>query len=150
MNPDYFSGAISFFGGINYSNPTATTIANNESVEYLENFALYFNCGNHDFYNFGQPAIELNKILEKKGVEHEFFIDNGEHNSLFYVPTFKDAFAYARGQMYKSSAAMEELLTGEVAVENGVLTATDNEFSNEIYSITYPFEIGSITLGNYS
>ena len=71
----------------------------NESKEYLDQFALYFSCGNQDVYGFGEPAIELNQILMSKGVEHEFFIENGGHDSAFYIPYFVDALAYLQGQM---------------------------------------------------
>ena len=95
--PEYFSGAASFFGA--FSMPPSKEddvleIAENESKEYLDQFALYFICGNQDIYGFGEPAIELSQILTSKGVEHEFFIENGGHDSAFYVPHFVEALAY--------------------------------------------------------
>lgn len=101
-NPEYFSGAASFFGAFSMP-PTkeedVLKIVENESKEYLDQFALYFSCGNQDVYGFGEPAIELNQILMSKGVEHEFFIENGGHDSAFYIPYFVDALAYLQGQM---------------------------------------------------
>lgn len=101
QNPDYFSGAISFFGAFSMGgNASPNTIAAKESAEYLDNFAMYFICGNQDIYQFGQPAIELNQQLEALGADHYFFIENGEHNSAFYIPNFKDAFEYTWSKMY--------------------------------------------------
>lgn len=102
-NPEYFSGAVSFFGAFSMPPSKADDvleIAENQSKEYLENFALYFSCGNQDVYGFGEPAIELSQILTSKGVEHEFFIENGGHDSAFYVPYFVEALAYVQNQMY--------------------------------------------------
>lgn len=102
-NPEYFSGAASFFGA--FSMPPSKSddvlaIAENESKEYLDQFALYFSCGNQDVYGFGEPAIELSQILTSKGVEHEFFIENGGHDSAFYILYFVDALAYMQSQLY--------------------------------------------------
>ncbi|MBQ4264400.1 MAG: LPXTG cell wall anchor domain-containing protein [Clostridia bacterium] len=100
-NPDTFSGAISFFGAFSMGgNTSPLTVVKNESAEYMDNFAMYFCCGNQDVYSFGQPAIELNQALEAMGVDHYFFIDNGEHNSEFYLPHFNEAFEYVWSEMY--------------------------------------------------
>ena len=119
-NPDYFSGAVSFFGALSMP-PTeaenALKIAEKETEAYLNYYSLYFICGNQDSYGFGVPAIELNQILTKKGIEHGFFIENGGHDSVFYVPYFKEAFSYVRSQMYQSDKLVEELLSGKLAVK---------------------------------
>ena len=101
-NPDCFSGAASFFGA--FSMPPSKeddvmAIVENKSKEYLDQFALYFSCGNQDVYGFGEPAIELDQILSEKNVEHEFFIENGGHDSAFYIPHFAEALAYLQSQM---------------------------------------------------
>lgn len=101
-NPEYFSGAASFFGAFSMppvKEDDVLEIAENESKEYLDGFALYFICGNQDVYGFGEPAIELSQILTSKDVEHEFFIENGGHDSAFYIPYFVDALAYLQEQM---------------------------------------------------
>jgi len=123
-NPDYFSGVISFFGAFSYggeSSPNA--IAAVESKEYMDYFTMYFICGNQDSYGFGAPAVELNQQLEALGVEHRFFIENGGHDSAFYVPYFNDGFAYVRANMYKSDEAVEKLLSGSVAVDGANVKA---------------------------
>ncbi len=123
-NPDFFTGAVSFFGAFSYggqSSPNA--IAANETAEYMDSFSLYFICGNQDSYGFGVPAISLHQQLNQLGVNHGFFIDNGGHDSAFYLPFFKDAFAYVRNDMYKSDEAIESLLTGSLTLSGHTITA---------------------------
>lgn len=117
-NPDLFSGAISFFGAFSMggdANPCV--IAQNESEDYLRYYSMYFICGNQDVYGFGEPAIQLNQILQSKGVEHEFFIENGGHDSVFYLPYFIESMVYTRNHMYQSSEEIEKLLTGNVIAD---------------------------------
>lgn len=117
-NPDYFSGAISFFGAFSYGEQNSPNyIASKESVEYMDYYTMYFICGNQDSYGFGVPAIELNQLLEEKGVEHGFFIENGGHDGQFYLPYFTDAFAYVRENMYQSEDAIEALLSGMISID---------------------------------
>jgi enterochelin esterase-like enzyme len=101
-NPEYFSGAVSFFGAFSMppsSEDDVMKIVENATKEELEQFSLYFSCGNQDVYGFGKCAIELNQLLSEKGVEHEFFIENGGHDSAFYLPKFVDALGYATQHM---------------------------------------------------
>ena len=88
-----------------------------ESAEYLRYFTLYFICGNQDNYGFGVPAIELHQELLKKDVPHRFFIENGSHDSAFYLPFFQDAFSYARANMYHAGEAAAEPVRGTLAVD---------------------------------
>ncbi len=118
-NPDYFTGAVSFFGAFSYGRESSpSVIAAKEPVEYLRNYALYFSCGNQDSYGFGRPAIKLHQQLNDLGVEHAFFIENGGHDSQFYVPYFQDALAYARHHMYRSDAEMDAFLSGTVSLKD--------------------------------
>ena len=124
-NPDDFTGAVSFFGAFSYGGQNSpNAIAAAESAAYMDSFSLYFICGNQDTYGFGVPAISLHQQLNNAGVNHGFFIDNGGHDSAFYLPFFKDAFAYVRGDMYKSDAGVEGLLQGEAALDGTKLTVT--------------------------
>jgi len=119
-NPDYFSGAISFFGAFSYGEKNSPNhIAAIESTEYIDSFTMYFICGNQDSYGFGVPAIELNQLLEEKGIEHGFFIENGGHDGEFYLPYFAEAFAYTREHMYHVGDEEEAVLTGELALDVG-------------------------------
>ena len=122
-NPDLFSGAISFFGAFSMGGEASPNyIAANETAEYLDYYTMYFICGNQYVYGFGEPAIELNQILESKGVDHRFFIENGEHDSVFYVPYFIDAMIYMRDNMYHSDDIVGTLMSGDVAVDGTKLT----------------------------
>lgn len=124
-NPDDFSGAVSFFGAFSYggaSSPNA--IAQQETAEYMDAFSLYFICGNQDSYGFGVPNIALHQQLENMGVGHRFFIDNGGHDSGFYLPRFKDAFAYVRGDMYKADDGLDSCLRGGLSCEGEKRTIT--------------------------
>ena len=69
------------------------------------------------------PAIDLHQKLNTMGVNHGFFIDNGGHDSAFYLPFFKDAFAYIRSDMYKSDAAIESMLAGSLTLSGNTITA---------------------------
>lgn len=123
-NPDFFSGVISFFGAFSYgrdADPNA--IAAKESAEYLRSFALYFICGNQDNYGFGAPAIRLHQKLLAKGVPHRFFIENGSHDSAFYLPFFQDAFAYVRDAMYHSGKEADAVFRGALTLEGTALRA---------------------------
>ena len=61
-NPDYFTGAVSFFGAFSFgAENSPNAIASKEPVEYLKSYALYFICGNQDSYGFGAPAIQLHQ-----------------------------------------------------------------------------------------
>ncbi len=123
-NPDLFSGAVSFFGAFSYggeSSPNA--IAEATGAEYMDYFTLSFICGNQDSYGFGVPAIALNQQLERMNVPHDFFIDNGGHDSAFYVPFFDESFAYVRANMFRSDDACETLLTGSVTLEDRTVKA---------------------------
>ena len=123
-NPDYFSGAVSFFGAFSYggeANPVL--IAGNESAEYMNYFALYFICGNQDNYGFGAPAIRLHQQLSKLGTAHRFFIENGAHDSAFYLPFFEDAFSYIRARMYHSGEEAERMLSGSMTLNGTALHA---------------------------
>ena len=147
-NPDYFTGAVSFFGAFSYggaSSPNAIAAA--ESAEYMDSFSLYFICGNQDSYGFGVPAIALNQQLEAMNVNHGFFIDNGGHDSAFYIPFFKDAFAYIRGDMYKSDAAAESLVQGGLTVSGTQVTA-DFKALEGIEAYAYCAKPSSYTKGD--
>ena len=119
-NPEYFSGAASFFGALNMA-PTmeedAILIAGKESKENLDYFSLSFICGNQDSYGFGAPAIDLHQILDKKEVEHYFFIENGGHDSNFYIPYFNECIGYVRSNMYQTDNAIEKSINASTEVD---------------------------------
>ncbi len=113
-NPHLFSGMVSFFGAINMGKkPLQIALA--ESGEYLDYFTQYFVCGNRDLYKFGIPAIALDKKLRSHGIDHFFELEEGEHNSAFYLPYAIDAFAYQTDAMPEISAEdAAEVVSGEI------------------------------------
>lgn len=128
-NPDYFTGAVSFFGAFSYGGDNSpNNIAAQESAEYMDYYTMYFICGNQDSYGFGTPAIELHQVLNEKGIEHGFFIENGGHDSAFYVPYFNEAFAYTRSNMYQSNEAVDALLFGTLDIDTTSGVKTEAQF----------------------
>ena len=124
-NPDFFSGAVSFFGAFSYGGANSpNAIAAKESAEYMDSFSLYFICGNQDSYGFGAPAIDLHRQLDTLGADHGFFIENGGHDSAFYVPYFDDAFSYIRQNMYAYDGAADALLSASAVTEGEKVTVT--------------------------
>ena len=114
-NPDVFSGVVSFYGAFSYGGDNSPNkIAAAETAEYMDHFDMYFICGNQDSYGFGASTIDLHQILLEKGVEHGFFIENGGHDSGFYVPFFDDAFGYMSERLYKADEAVTGLVSGKV------------------------------------
>lgn len=126
-NPDEFSGAVSFFGAFDYGfDCDPRLIARMQSAEYLDNFAMYFICGNQDSYGFGTCNIDLHQALDAKGANHYFFIENGGHDSAFYLPNFQKGVEYVYGDMKQQGAAVKRLVAGELeaAYADGKVTLT--------------------------
>lgn len=114
-NPDKFSSIISFFGALNMGN--SPTIAAGASAEHLQYFTHYFICGNRDEWGFGSDASGMDDILREKDVDHVFLIENGGHNSAFYVPHFLEAFAYISENMYTAPDAIKDTVSGTLSVD---------------------------------
>ncbi|MBO5371519.1 MAG: hypothetical protein J6A75_02250 [Lachnospiraceae bacterium] len=113
-NPNLFSGIVSFYGAINMGK-SPLNIAMAESKEYLAYFTQYLVCGNRDLYKFGVPAIALDKKLRSYGIEHFFELEEGEHNSEFYLPYVIDAFAYQSDAMPEITAEEAiNIVSGEI------------------------------------
>ena len=148
-NPEYFSGAVSFFGALNMA-PTmeedAILIAGKESKEYMNYFSYSFICGNQDSYGFGVPAIDLHQIMKEKEVDHYFFIENGGHDSEFYLPYFNECVGYVRSNMYQSDDAVEKLLKASTEVDGTKVKVTFEaeegitEYFNQIPKSSYTEE----------
>lgn len=126
-NPEYFSGAVSFFGALNMA-PTmeedAILIAGKESKEYMDYFSYSFICGNQDSYGFGAPAIDLHQIMKEKEVAHYFCIENGGHDSEFYLPYFNECVGYVRSNMYQADNGIERLVSASAEVDGTKVKVT--------------------------
>ena len=75
-------------------------------------------CGNQEPLWFGVPVNPVGCSLTERGVDHCFFIENGDHNSEFYIPYFKSAFSYVRGHMYQADDEVTEQISGTAVLEN--------------------------------
>ena len=161
-NPQMFTGSAAFFGAFDYGNGMGrinpVTLAGNEGAEYMDYFSMAFICGNQDDYKFGQGKIQLHQVLKNQGVEHYFFIENGKHDSKFYVPYFKDTIAYVRGNMPRDNAlsapkytvscdVLEEntlriTITADESIKDSFLQIPDSSYSSGYEpSITVPFVV---------
>ena len=128
-NPNYFSGVAGFYGAYDYAawfgSMDPISFINESNKDYLSKYALAFICGNQDSYGFGKGHIKMNQKLEDLGLDHYFFIENGEHDASFYVPYFKDAVAYVRNNMYKNtSGSAASLINVDYAASSEQLVAT--------------------------
>jgi S-formylglutathione hydrolase FrmB len=139
FNPNLFSGVVSFYGALTYNNIVSNT--QSLSSDYLSRYGLYIASGNMDNYNFYDVAGQMNRILTAKGVAHYFYIDNGKHDSAFYLPLFDDAFAYISNRI-PDTTVDASLLSGSLSYvkENGALSIKYNlsvskEISNYLETI---------------
>lgn len=117
-NPNYFSSIISFFGAFTYGREhSPNLIVEQVSDEYLQYYSHYFISGNRDVYGFGAPAIQLDNQLREKNVDHIFMIENGEHDSVFYLPHVIEAFSYVSEEMYTTGGKIADSASGEMEAE---------------------------------
>lgn len=116
-HPELFGGAISFYGALSYNNIVDNIDAFSSS--YLSRYAIYMVCGNMDNYDFYDVAGRISGILHAKSVDHYLYIDNGQHDSAFYLPLFDKAIAYVQKQKGKIEVD-EEIMSGRIGanVEN--------------------------------
>ncbi|MGB4659674.1 MAG: alpha/beta hydrolase-fold protein [Mobilitalea sp.] len=135
FNPNLFSGAISFYGALSYNDIVSKT--EGLSASYLSRYGLYITSGNMDNYSFYDVAGQMSRILTLKGVAHNFSIDNGKHDSIYYLPLFEDAFAYI-------SNRMTDVVTDDSLVQ-GSMSYTK---TNGALSIQYNLSASS-AIGNY-
>ncbi len=123
-NPGVFSGAVSFFGAFSFGGANSPNeIAAAESAEYMDYFTMAFICGNQDSYGFGAPAIDLHKQLKALGVEHFYLIDNGGHDSAFYVPRFDATVGYVCANMFHDDGAAASFVSGSFVADGNTVRA---------------------------
>ncbi len=92
-HPELFSGIISYFGAINMGSVPLLK-ARKMNSEELSHFRQFFIAGDRDLYKFGLPAIELDRMLREKEIEHYFELGEGGHDSEFYVPYVIESLKY--------------------------------------------------------
>jgi S-formylglutathione hydrolase FrmB len=68
------------------NNPLA--LARKAPLPALKSMNVYFDCGGEDSYRFDIGAEELHKILQSRGVPHEFHIYPGGHDMVYVLQHF--------------------------------------------------------------
>jgi S-formylglutathione hydrolase FrmB len=68
------------------NNPLA--LARKAPLTQLKSMRIYFDCGDDDSYRFDVGAQELHKILQARGVPHEFHIYPGGHDMMYVLQHF--------------------------------------------------------------
>ena len=122
-NPNLFSSVVSFYGAFSYGgmgggNPVNLLKA--ESADYAKYFSHYLTCGNRDVYRFGRPAIDMDALLRSYGADHKFSIDNGEHDSKFYVPRFIEGLQWSDSHRYAPDAEIDNVMSDLSVTTNGI------------------------------
>ena len=64
------------------------TLARKAPVASLKSMKIYFDCGSEDSYRFDVGTEELHKILQGRGIPHEFHIYPGGHDMLYVLQHF--------------------------------------------------------------
>ena len=121
FKPDQFSGVISFYGALNYVNAPAQ--AQSLSKEYLDKYAVYMTCGNMDSYNFYEVQEEMARVLQANGMDMNRFthtVDNGAHDSIYYLPRFIEGIEYVTDRMSAPQGA-SSILSGNAVLENNAV-----------------------------
>jgi S-formylglutathione hydrolase FrmB len=71
--------------------------AKSNSAASLKRMKIYFNVGNNDDYGFEAGAQQLDKLLNSRGVPHEFHIYPGGHSPQFVIRYFGDVIEWQWG-----------------------------------------------------
>jgi S-formylglutathione hydrolase FrmB len=64
------------------------TLARKAPLAQLKSVKIYFDCGEDDSYRFDIGAQELHKILQTRGIPHEFHIYPGGHDMVYALQHF--------------------------------------------------------------
>ena len=92
QHPELYAGVFDIYGGLRYN--TALDLFLRTDAEELSKLRHYIICGNHDTYGFDTDHIMMGKYLSELGVPYKIEIDDGGHESDFYLPRIKDGLAY--------------------------------------------------------
>jgi S-formylglutathione hydrolase FrmB len=64
------------------------TLARKAPRAQLRSLKIYFDCGSEDSYRFDIGAEQLHKLLQARGVPHEFHIYPGSHDMVYVLQHF--------------------------------------------------------------
>jgi S-formylglutathione hydrolase FrmB len=71
-----------------YQQNSPFTLARKAPPAQLRNLKIYFDCGSEDSYRFDIGAEQLHKLLQARGVPHEFYIYPGSHDMVYILQHF--------------------------------------------------------------
>jgi S-formylglutathione hydrolase FrmB len=77
-----------------YDRVSVFTFAEKRQVAELRRMKIYFATGNADDYNFEIGGEALHKILERRGIPHEWHLDPGRHSAGFALQHFGPALEF--------------------------------------------------------
>jgi S-formylglutathione hydrolase FrmB len=60
----------------------------------LNRLRIYFDCGDQDFYGFDAGARSLHRLLESRGIAHEFSIVSGGHDWQYFAEYLPASFEF--------------------------------------------------------
>lgn len=63
----------------------ALTLARQQRILALRGVRIYFDCGQQDDYGFDAGASALHRLLERRGVPHEFHLYPGRHDWAYFI-----------------------------------------------------------------
>lgn len=109
LNPNEFSGVISFYGALGVQAQVEAM-----SKEYLDQYGIVMVCGNQDMYNFYNTQENMSRVLFSKGVDHYHYVNNGAHDSAFYVPLFISSIQKIEAKAYTTGGGAADGFTGEI------------------------------------
>lgn len=118
VRPDLYSWEFDIYGAGAVANENwgyTGGYPTDAALQYLQNFRTYMIAGNHDSYNFDLSHIGPSSALYRKGYDHVFEIDNGEHNSSFFGSYVADAYAYIMQGIKDVEQPRDDAISGEVS-----------------------------------
>ena len=112
LNPNEFSGVISFYGALSVHEQVQGM-----SKEYLDQYGIVMVCGNQDMYDFYITQENMSRILSDKDVDHYHYVDNGAHDSAFYLPQFMKAVKKVEAEAYTTNGKAAWGIVGGIKVK---------------------------------
>ena len=119
-NYNMFTFLTNFNGAASGPSASATgatlTLIQNAAPSFLHRFSHFQICGAQDsFAGFIGVITNMNRALTRVGVEHFALIDQGGHDSDFYMPFFITQIAYHQARMYNPGMIVNDVIKGDIA-----------------------------------
>lgn len=75
-------------------NENSPLVLARKNVAGIRKLAIYFNCGQDDNYGFEKGAAELDRLLSKGGVKHEYHLYSGDHSLPYFLSHFAEVMEF--------------------------------------------------------